>query len=155
MEINKSVTVLELNELCPDLIAKFIDAGELPNFKRFLMSSTAMITEAGEEQENLEPWIQWVTVHTGKNFAEHQVFLLGEGESLKHQTIASVVAQLGGRVWQCGSMNIPCQVGENIRFLPDPWARTAEPSHNELKPFSILLGPMQEHTNKKPKFFNG
>ena len=28
--------------------------------------------------EHLEPWIQWVTAHTGLDFAEHGVFRLGD-----------------------------------------------------------------------------
>jgi hypothetical protein len=33
-------------------------------------------TESEPEYENLEPWVQWPSVHTGKTYDEHKVFRL-------------------------------------------------------------------------------
>jgi len=35
-------------------------------------------TLSEEVYEHIEPWIQWVSVHTGKSYAEHKVFRLGD-----------------------------------------------------------------------------
>jgi hypothetical protein len=54
---------LEFNELSPTVRQKLM-AGELPGFKRFHDESAVHETEADEIAPNLEPWIQWVTVHS-------------------------------------------------------------------------------------------
>jgi hypothetical protein len=59
------VILLELNELSPDLMSRFIDEGELPNFRRLRAQSTLYTTDADEDPPSLQPWIQWITVHTG------------------------------------------------------------------------------------------
>ena len=38
--------LLELNELSPDLMSRFIDEGELPNFRRLRAQSTLYTTDA-------------------------------------------------------------------------------------------------------------
>ncbi len=55
MALKKSALFLEFNELCSDLMRRFIEQGELPNFKRLLDQSIEYTTNADEEQEHLEP----------------------------------------------------------------------------------------------------
>jgi len=50
--------VLELNELTPTLMWRFMSEGRLPNFSRLFEESHAFITDAGEDPPRLEPWIQ-------------------------------------------------------------------------------------------------
>src|SRR2546427_657064 len=56
---------LEFNELTPRLMFRFMEEGHLPNFQRLFRESHAFTTDAEEEGMNLNPWIQWVTVHSG------------------------------------------------------------------------------------------
>ena len=77
----RPVLMLEFNELSPELMHRFITEGHLPNFKRLSDESLVYVTDAQEAQEVLEPWIQWVTVHTGLSYEEHGVFLLGDGRT--------------------------------------------------------------------------
>jgi hypothetical protein len=56
------VIVLELNELSPALMTRFIDSGFLPNFKKLRDESVVAISDAHEEPPALEPWIQWISV---------------------------------------------------------------------------------------------
>ena len=69
--MNQNVILLEFNELSPTLMHRFINQGHLPNFKRFSEESAVYLTEAEERSPYLDPWIQWITVHTGLNFREH------------------------------------------------------------------------------------
>src|ERR1041385_882411 len=62
--MSKRVIVLEFNELCPSLMEQFMKQGLLPGFSRLHSESYAYVTDAEEVAPNLEPWIQWVTVHT-------------------------------------------------------------------------------------------
>jgi hypothetical protein len=65
MPNTQSVVLLEFNELTPSLMSRFIGSGLLPNFKQFYDESLVFTSVAAEREPNLEPWIQWVTVHTG------------------------------------------------------------------------------------------
>ena len=69
--------LLALNELNIDFIESYIEVGELPNFKKLLSAGTIK-TSSEHQYELLEPWIQWVTVHTGLSYADHKVYRLGD-----------------------------------------------------------------------------
>src|SRR2546430_3338229 len=84
---NSSVILLEFNELSPELIDGFMRAGELPSFQRLYRESSVSTTDAQESAPNLEPWIQWVTFHTGLSFDEHGIFHLGDGHKLKQKCV--------------------------------------------------------------------
>jgi hypothetical protein len=62
--MDNRVIVLEFNELTPALVDRFIAQGHLPNFARLRAESIVAVTDAEETFPTLEPWIQWVTVHT-------------------------------------------------------------------------------------------
>ena len=103
----RKVIFLELNEINFEAIQKYISRGELPNFGELLDKYGLSTTTSEKEYEQLEPWIQWVTVHTGKALAEHKVFRLGDIESrdieqiweqLEEQGIAGKDSEVGTRV---------------------------------------------------------
>ena len=71
------VLQVEFNELSPQLLADFMAAGSLPNFRRFYETSQVFTTDAHAEPPNLEPWIQWPTVHLGVSHLEHGLRHLG------------------------------------------------------------------------------
>ena len=70
--------LLEFNELNPDLVRKGIVCGELPNFARFLDDARCYTTVASERADQLEPWIQWTTAHTGAPVDRHGAIQLGQ-----------------------------------------------------------------------------
>lgn len=61
MESDKSVILLEFNELYPSLMESFIKEGKLPNFQRLYEQSEVYTTDAEEQPPFLEPWIQYRT----------------------------------------------------------------------------------------------
>jgi hypothetical protein len=71
-KMTESILILEFNELCPSLMQSFIQQGRLPNFQRFYQESVVYTKDAEAEAPFLEPWIQWVTVHSGLPYREHQ-----------------------------------------------------------------------------------
>lgn len=148
MKTNISVILLEFNELCPSLMEKFIQQGKLLHFKRFYEESEVYITDAEEEPPYLEPWIQWVTVHSGIAYKEHQVFLLDEGHKLKSKCIWDILSDEGFRVWVCGSMNVTYKLPLNGWIIPDFWSTKIAPNSDELLPyFKFVQKQVQEHTN--------
>ena len=142
------VILLEFNELTPALVDRFMRAGHLPNFDRFYRESRVFTTDAEETQDKLNPWIQWVTVHSGLSFAEHGVFHLGDGHKLKRKCVWDLLSDAGLPVWVCGSMNPRFDTPLNGYLLPDPWTTTIAPYPDELLPyFRFVQHNVQEHTN--------
>src|SRR4029079_12211655 len=100
---NPSVIMIELNELSPPLMERFIAAGELPNFARFRREAQVYTTDAGEKPPFLEPWIQWVTIHSGMSYQSHRIFNLNDGHKLDAPRLWDVLSQNGRTSWICGS----------------------------------------------------
>jgi hypothetical protein len=145
-----SIIQLEFNELTPRLMFRFMEEGQLPNFRRFFQESRVFTTDAEEEGLNLNPWIQWVTVHSGVRFSEHGIFLLGEGGNLRAPVLGDVISDAGHPVWLCGSMNVRCRTPLNGALLPDAWAADAAPYPAELEPFfRFVQHNVMEHTNEE------
>lgn len=148
MTKNGPVILLEFNELTPSLVERFMGEGKLPNFKRFYQEAKAYITDAQEAQDKLNPWIQWVTVHSGMSFAEHGVFHLGDGHKLAQKCVWDIVSDADLPVWVCGSMNPRFDTPLNGYLLPDPWTTTVKPYPEELTPYyRFVQRNVQEHTN--------
>ncbi len=144
-----AVIMLEFNELTPSLIHQFMEQGKLPNFRRFYEESEAYTTDAEEDPPRLEPWIQWVTVHSGLPYREHRVFYLNDGHALKEKCIWDLVSDSGMPVWICGSMNVRYDLPFHGEILPDPWSSGAPPYPAELAPYyAFVRHQVQEHTNK-------
>ena len=150
--------MLEFNELSPALMDRFIGEGHLPNFERLRSQSTVAITDPEEPQDGLEPWIQWVTVHTGVSRSGHGLEKLGEAGHLEQPTIGQAVGAAGRDVWLCGSMNLPRAAAGGGTYLPDPWNPDSQPNPASLRAFSdFVRANVQEHSNvaasQSPKAF--
>jgi len=147
----KRMILLEFNELCPSLLQKWMASGQLPNFRRFYDSSDVYVTEADElKAPNLEPWIQWYSLHTGLPYRVHQVFHLTDGPRAGHLDIWHALQNHGRKVWNCSSMNAGQLTGQNALFLPDPWCGSQETNPNDLAPFARFVAhQVQEYSNKE------
>jgi hypothetical protein len=99
MPTERAVIVLEFNELSPVLMRRFIEAGEVPFFRRLHDEASVWVTEAKERPPFLEPWIQWITVHSGESYHEHGVFNLDEGHRTTAPCIWDLASRAGLRSW--------------------------------------------------------
>ena len=151
LAMQRKIIQLEFNELCPRLMDRFIADGQLPNFARLKNRSYVFTTDAEEKAPNLEPWIQWVTVHTGLSFANHGIFDLGDGHKLKVPRIWDIVGQHSQKVWICGSMNASFQKPIQGFILPDPWSTGVHPYPDGVFDgfFNFVRANVQEHTRVK------
>lgn len=124
--------LLEFNELCPSLIEKFIAEGILPNFARLKARSETYVTHTTEE--HLEPWIQWVTLHTGVPVSVHGIMDLDEANKLRHQPFWDQLRD--DPVLLVSPMNVKFAGDDRSIFLPDPWAASqAQATSKEVLPF--------------------
>ena len=141
--------ILEFNELCPELLQRWMADGSLPHFKQFYAASEAYMAHADVELP-LSPWVQWVLMHTGLSYQQHGVQHLTDGPRVKHDhtDIWRVLLDAGLRVANCGSMNASGFRSTGSFFLPDPWCTTEQPYPEELSAYQrVVLSKVQENTN--------
>lgn len=135
MKTKLRVMLLEFNELSPILMNRFMEAGNLPHFSQFYNESQVYTTEATEREWDLNPWVQWVTVHSGLDYQDHGITELDEGGKLRSKRVWDVVSDAGLSVWVCGSMNVAYHTPINGLVLPDPWTTKVAPYPETLKLF--------------------
>jgi hypothetical protein len=146
----RPLILLEFNELSPDLMERFMGMGCLPNFQRLHDASEVYITEAEERKWELNPWVQWVTVHSGLNYRDHGIIELDEGRKLDASRVWDVVSAEGFPVCVWGSMNVAYQPGIRGVVLPDPWTTKVAPTPESLLPFfRFVQQNVLEHTSGK------
>jgi hypothetical protein len=146
--IDAPVIVLEFNELSPALMETFIAQGYLPNFKRLRDEAQVFTTDAEEAAPNLNPWIQWVTFHSGLSFDEHGIFHLGDGHKLPVKSLWDMISDSGKSVWVCGSMNIKYDLPIRGAVVPDPWTNGVRPHPDTFAVYDkFVKRNVQEHTN--------
>lgn len=135
----KKVIQLELNEISEPIIAQLISKGKLPNFAKIHNNWTYLNTTSEEDYENIEPWIQWVTAHTGKDFADHKIFRLSDVHDLEHKQIWEALSERNIESGIVGSMNATRRDTKGGIFFPDPWAKNNESYPDDLKPLWALI----------------
>jgi hypothetical protein len=132
---------------------RFMAQGHLPTFQRFFTESLVYTTEARERAPYLDPWIQWLTVHTGVNFAEHRVEKLNEGHTYTGKRLWDLVSEQGGTAWVCGSMSTRYEPGLRGALVPDPWTTETRPTPEALEPyFSFVRRAVQDSTVDAARF---
>jgi hypothetical protein len=143
------VILLEFNELTSSLMSRFIDEGRLPHFRRLRDESFVFTTEAAEREPYLEPWIQWVTVHSGVDHDGHGVFRLNQGHLSHVPRLWDWLGEAGKRSWICGSMNVTESQSDSYHVIPDPWCTFVRPRPDQFVPFfRFVQQNVLEHTNE-------
>ncbi len=116
--------LLELNELNFEYIEHYVGHGELPAFARLFARHGYRRTSSESVYEHIEPWIQWVSVHTGKAYDQHKVFRLGDGPGSGLEQIWETLEKRGLKVGAFSPMNAENALRDPAFFVPDPWTRT-------------------------------
>ena len=79
---------------------------DLKNIQRFLeLDSSVTISTNEIEHHGLDPWVQWVSVHTGVPHESHQIDHLAETNNLKYPQIWDVLGKEGYTSGLWGIMN--------------------------------------------------
>jgi hypothetical protein len=116
--------LLELNELNFEFVEHYARQGSLPAFAGLLEAHGYARTSSESVYEHIEPWIQWFSVHTGKSYAEHGVFRLGDGPAAGVTQIWELLEKKGLRVGAFSPMNAGNALTNAAFFVPDPWTKT-------------------------------
>ncbi len=117
--------LIGLNEINFDFLDYYISKGELQNFKTLFAQSQRIETTSESEYHLLEPWIQWVTVHTGLSYDEHKVYRLGD--IVENSELSQIFEELeaeGKKVAAISPFNAANKLKNSSFFIPDPWTKT-------------------------------
>jgi len=123
MTQRRQLVLLELNEINFDVAQRYVDRLGLTNFARLFKAGVRRTTsEASYEQ--LEPWIQWVSAHSGLTAEEHGIFRLGDIVGQRVPQLYETLEAKGLRVGAVSPMNVENRLKRPAYFLPDPWTQT-------------------------------
>ena len=118
----KKMLQIELNEVNFEFVKGYCSEGKLPTLSLLMKTHGLIETTSEQAYDELEPWVQWVSAHTGLSFAEHGVFRLGDILSRPelHQ-IWEVLEQKCHTVGAIAPMNGQNRCMSPKFFVPDPW----------------------------------
>ena len=152
---NNNLLFLELNEINFDIVRKYIESNlNLNNFKK-IFSFKNINTVSEENYEEIEPWIQWHSVHTGLSFSEHKIFRLGDGINCKQKGIYKEIEELGYSVGAISPMNLKNNLSNPMFYIPDPWTETiSDKSWWSHKIHQILYQAVNDNASSKINFDN-
>jgi hypothetical protein len=120
---SRQLILIELNEVNFDIAQAYIGPPPLSSFSR--MSAQGLRRSSSETSyEQLEPWIQWVSAHTGLAATEHGVFRLGDIAGSPVPQVFEQLEAAGLSVGAVSPMNAANRLDRPRYFLPDPWTRT-------------------------------
>lgn len=121
--MTKTTLIIELNEFSTPLLRFAASKMPLKNIERVLnFKETLTHTEDSYESGYLEPWVQWVSVHTGKPATEHKIMHLGDVPSREIPQVWEKLSAKGVTTGIWGAMNGDRKNSDKcLFFLPDPW----------------------------------
>lgn len=119
----KKLVLVELNEVNFEVARLYVDALGLKNFKA-LLAGPQTRTSSELVYEQLEPWIQWVSAHSGQTAAEHGVFRLGDIVGTVVPQMFEQLEEKGISVGCVSAMNAENRLKNPAYFVPDPWTST-------------------------------
>lgn len=150
MNAMSPVIMLELNELCPPIVDRMLSQGRLPNFAALKARSRVHVTTTTEDP--LEPWVQWVTLHTGVRQEVHGALELDEGHKIGTERIWDTLAKDGVRSLVFCSMNGDTRRPDKVTLVPDPWSSGVKATDASFQPFHDFISHhVTEHTNPETR----
>ena len=131
--------LLSFNEVNFSFIEDYISKGFLKNFKNLLIQNELVKTLSEKEFKNQEPWIQWVSLHTGKILSDHKIFRLGDIEKLKYPQVFEEIENKGKSLGLIFPFNTSNRLENAKYFIPDPWTETKFTADKSLQGFFQLI----------------
>jgi hypothetical protein len=134
----KKVLLIELNEINWGVIDKLIaDHGEgyLPNFTRLRKDGASGVQSAVERPPLLDPWVTWVTLHTGVPPSVHGAEVLEqESDTIAAKRTWHYAADAGRSVGVFGSISAYPPKPVKGFVVPGPFAPTSDTYPADLRP---------------------
>lgn len=120
---NKKLIFIELNEVNFDFVKKYSLIFNFKFFNNFFFEKLKK-TYSEKEYHLLEPWIQWVTIHTGLKADDHKVLRLGDIKNFNKDQIFESVEKKNRSVGVICAMNAKNNIENPHYFISDAWTNT-------------------------------
>ena len=141
MNKNKKLLSIYLNEFNYNFIKKGAKKYNCKNIESFFKKKKInTFTKDKIQNKNLDPWVQNVSINTGKKSKEHRIFNLGEQipDNLIQVWDYLSMKRIKSAIW--GPMNTNFKNNKFIEvFFPDPWNNQNIVKPNELSGFPFRL----------------
>ena len=128
----KKLLLIQLNEINFELVKKYQNDIKFKFFNEDFFKNLT-ITNSEEKYDLLEPWIQWVSVYTGKSANEHQIFRLGDIGQYSGDLIFNSIEKLNKSVGIVCSMNVINNFKKIKYFFSDPWTNDRSGPGKEIE----------------------
>lgn len=133
------VLLAELNEITWDLIDPLIEQGKLPTFAQIKRDGAWASPMSVDLPPQLDPWITWTTLYTGRSQEDHNVFFLEQPpETIRAPRIWELCHQQGLRVGVYGSLCSWPPRPVNGFYVPDTFAPDPATYPEALRPIQEL-----------------
>ena len=119
----KKLVFIELNEINLDIVKSYSSKLNLKFFNDLFFKKLKK-THSEKEYDLLEPWIQWVSIHTGKTANEHNIFRLGDIKNFNQEQIFENIEKRNKSVGVICAMNVKNNLRKPCYFISDPWTNT-------------------------------
>ena len=102
--------------------------------------------KANYDSNYLEPWSQWISIHTGIEAKDHKIKHLGDSHYNENPQIWEKNEKIK-LVWGC--LNSSHGIRKNIKFFPDPWSINQNTNiENTKNILSFLRSAVQSRSKK-------
>ncbi|MCS5712454.1 hypothetical protein [Candidatus Berkiella aquae] len=150
---SKNVLIVELNEFNTDIIQSAVNQYSLPALAKIWRFPKVHYKSPDRYNSGyLEPWVQWVSIHSATPSSEHRIKHLGDVPDLTFKQCWEVLSDYGISMGVWGVMNGACQSAKQVPFfLPDPWTFTeaAKPTAlNNLLELPRYVAKNYQHLSK-------
>ena len=137
---NKKLLIIELNEFSEELLEYSTKVLSLKNISKLLMlKNSDTLSTNKKEHHGLDPWVEWVSVHTGVSHEYHKIAHLAETQYLKYPQLWEILDSEGFSSGIWGVMNSSHNKANNCKFFfPDPWTFSEEAYPKKLNNFLSL-----------------
>jgi hypothetical protein len=141
MITKKNLAIFEINECDFKYFLKGAAKYQFPLIKNYFKKKNKITTFTIDKEEglNLDPWVQWVTVHTGIRSSRHKIYRLGQKLNNRTKQIWDIVSLKGFSTTLWGLFNSNLRKKKNIDlFFPDPWSFTQKVYPQEFNDYLYL-----------------
>jgi len=122
----RRLLLVELNELTWSLIDPLIKRKKLPTFEWLKRHGVWAAPMSVDLESQLDPWITWTTVYTGRPQKEHNVYFLDQDhDSIMAERIWEICSRSGKKIGVYGSLCSWPPQPVNGFCVPDTFARDA------------------------------
>jgi len=137
--VRTKVLLLEINEITWNLIDPLINQGRLPTFARLKREGSWAAPMSVDLPPQLDPWITWTTVYTGRPQKDHNVFFLQQPPNTIHaKRIWDICEEAGLGIGVYGSLcSWPPREVKGF-YVPDTFAPDTATYPESLSPIQKL-----------------